>query len=146
MAARGGAGGPSDGDKPVKKGAASVKSDPEAMFKLPSNFEVTVILGTSHLGKTSAGSSIGLWRKVSGKQPGTCSKVGCTFPGATGAHVKLHGRVGVHWYIIPMCRKCNQAKLHVKHEKVRVVADTIAVKETRDTLLDHIMSWAAHIK
>ncbi len=48
------------------------------------------------------------WANVSGRKlPKDCSKKGCTNGAAVGAHVQKK-RGNDCWYIVPLCRSCNQ--------------------------------------
>jgi len=55
------------------------------------------------------------WEAKKGRKFSSCSCGGCTYSAAVGAHVqKVYG--GNEWYIVPLCRTCNNQSSSVIFE------------------------------
>lgn len=47
------------------------------------------------------------WEKTTGKKANLCHRVGCNQLATDGVHVQLDTPSDNHWYIVPLCHKCN---------------------------------------
>lgn len=47
------------------------------------------------------------WEDKSGKKFDKCGRRGCTEKATDGAHVQKADSDDRHWYIVPLCHKCN---------------------------------------
>lgn len=72
--------------------------------------EIKNINGTSE--KTcECGSWINHWEKFSGEElPSKCPVIGCNNKPEVGAHVQKDEKNDNNWYIIPLCKNCNNKK------------------------------------
>lgn len=49
------------------------------------------------------------WIAQKGYRPKNCSACGCSpFEGLVGGHVQKVISLDTHWYIVPLCKSCNQ--------------------------------------
>lgn len=53
------------------------------------------------------GNWIRYWRSATGMPTIFCHKVDCTCIATDGAHIQLVNNEDHHWYIVPLCHKCN---------------------------------------
>lgn len=47
------------------------------------------------------------WEDATGMKANRCHKLGCAQFATDGAHVQLDTPNDNHWYIVPLCHKCN---------------------------------------
>lgn len=58
--------------------------------------------------KCKCSSWLAHWLRYSGQRASKCSVLGCTHTDLVGGHIQLEGGFDSAWYVIPICKSCNQ--------------------------------------
>ncbi len=104
------------------------------------NEKVTNILGSS---ETRLRNAKRHWIRYSSSDWGRCSNLSCSSRAEHGGHVKIHRHSLWHWYIVPVCHRCNPA---ASSSTFTVRPGTIAVRDTKASTWCHLKSWRHHVR
>ena len=66
------------------------------------------------------------WMKKKGYWPKFCARSDCFGPAEVGGHAKKVGSLDNRWYIVPLCKSCNNdhdAEFYVKEDMLVPVID-----------------------